>query len=194
MVARDARALGMRRPEAIPFDTAHTVPWVACGVAAGVLGASCVAAFFLLLDTAAGNPFWTPYALASALLRGRIPSVLAAPDAPLVLAYTAIHFSLFVGFATPAAFWVLGRLPSARGRGRATLLAVVLFGALQAAFLTMAALFAPELVYTFTAGRMAIANALAAAAISAFLFGRVRHRRVHRHRPRDPRLARRGRR
>jgi hypothetical protein len=165
------------------METAERVPWVANGIAAGTLGAACVAAFFLLVDSVLGRPFWTPHALGSVLFRGEVPSGLESPEPLMVLAYTAVHVTIYVSFAAPAAFWALARLPSARGRGRFALLATGLFAAIEVVFLTLGQLFAPALLGTLTVGRVATANALAALAMSGFLFLQVRRHRTRRHRP-----------
>jgi hypothetical protein len=176
---------GVRRPAVASLDSAERVPWVAYGLTAGAAGASCVALFFLLVDTVMGRPFWTPHVLGAALFLGETPSLYTAPDLLLVLAYTAVHFAVFIGLGTPAAFWVLARLPSARGRGRPVLLALALFTAFEVVFLSLAALFAPELTGMLTLGRVASANALAAVAMSATLFAgaRAQQHRGRRYRP-----------
>ena len=172
-----------RRALPASVDSAERVPWVANGIAAGTLGAACVAAFFLLVDTVMGRPFWTPHALGSVLFRGEVPSGFEKPELLLVLAYTAVHVTIYIGFATPAAFWALARLPSSRGRGRVALLAAALFLASEAVFLSLGQLFAPALLGMLTVGRVATANALAALAMSGLLFAQVRRRGTHRNRP-----------
>jgi hypothetical protein len=107
------------------------LPWVANGLAAGLLGASIVALFFLLVDLLAGRPFWTPTLLGAALFRGELPTPGTPAEALMVAACTAVHVAVFVGFAVPAAFWALARLPSARGPGRSTLLALAFFAGLR---------------------------------------------------------------
>jgi len=175
---------GARPAVPTSVESAERVPWVANGIAAGTLGAACVAAFFLLVDTVMGRPFWTPHALGSVLFRGELPSGFAKPEPLLVLAYTAVHVTIYVSFAMPAAFWALARLPSARGRGRVALLAMALFLAIEMVFLSLGQLFAPALLGMLTIGRVATANALAALAMSGLLFAQVRRRRTLRQRPR----------
>jgi hypothetical protein len=69
-------------------DDAEAVPWVATGLVAGLLGASVVALFFLVVDLLAGRPLWTPTVLAAALFRGEPPSPSAPPEALMVLAFS----------------------------------------------------------------------------------------------------------
>jgi hypothetical protein len=85
----------------------------------------------------------------------------------------------------PAAFWALAHLPSSEGRGRAALLALGLFAAFELFFLAMASLFAPGLVDALRASRITAANALAAVAVAAFIFGRA-HRAPAVAAPRPP--------
>jgi hypothetical protein len=147
---------------------------VAHGIAAGVLGASVVALFFLVVDVLAGRPLWTPSVLAAALFRGDLPSAASRPEPVMVLAFTAVHVTVFIALALPAAFWALAHLPSSEGRGRAGLLALGLFVAFQVVFIALAAVFASDLVDALRVGRVSAANALAAMAMAAFIFARAR--------------------
>ena len=65
------------------------------GVVAGLLGATAVAVWFLIADTAFGQPFATPAALGRGLV-----SVLGTPgsEGPItfVAAYTLFHYAAFV--------------------------------------------------------------------------------------------------
>jgi hypothetical protein len=151
---------------------AERLPWVLVGHQAGVLGASVVALFFLVIDVLAGRPLWTPFALGAALFRGEIP----APDAPvellLVVAYTGIHLTVFIGFGVPAAFQMLARARSPHPL-RAGLLAILLFVGFEVVFLSLGELFAPGLTGMLGAGRVALANVLAAGAMAGFLANRA---------------------
>ena len=73
------------------------------GVIAGALGATGVAAWFLVVDTIAGQPFFTPRVLGDAL------KTVVAPDNVLsafvvVALYTVFHYGVFilVGIVTVA--------------------------------------------------------------------------------------------
>ena len=65
------------------------------GVIAGIIGATAVAIWFLILDTAAGRPFHTPLMLGSAMA-----TFFGAPGTgnaiPLVLGYTLVHYAAFI--------------------------------------------------------------------------------------------------
>ena len=76
------------------------------GVVAGVLGASAVAIWFLILDTASGRPFYTPQMLGASLA-----TFFGAPGTgnaiPLVLGYTLVHFAAFILIGIAAAMVAL---------------------------------------------------------------------------------------
>jgi hypothetical protein len=133
-----------------------------------------VALFFLAVDWLAGRPLWTPHTLGAALFLGTPPGADADPQPALILAYTAVHAAVFVAFGVPAAFQVLARPSSMRSVVAAALLAVVLFAGFEVVFLVLAELFLPGLVGALGSGRVALANAVAAAAMASFLWVRAR--------------------
>lgn len=80
-------------------------PWIPIlqeGLTAGLVGAVIVAAWFLAYDLAMGEAFKTPLLLGEAIFNG---STAAAPEtvAPLIIAYTVLHFLGFVGFGVALA-------------------------------------------------------------------------------------------
>jgi hypothetical protein len=80
-------------------------PWIGIfreGLTAGLIGAVIVAAWFLAYDLAMGEAFKTPLLLGEAIFNN---SMTAAPDtiAPLIIAYTVIHFLGFIGFGVALA-------------------------------------------------------------------------------------------
>jgi hypothetical protein len=77
-------------------------PAVSRGVIAGVLGATTLAVWFLIIDLVQARPFYTPAFVASAMAGlGRIDASIA-----LLAMYTAFHFATFVaiGIAISLAF------------------------------------------------------------------------------------------
>lgn len=72
----------------------HTI--LTDGVAAGVLGATSVAAWFLTIDLLLEHPFFTPLVLGRALFRLFGPGALTAPAVPIVFGYTVFHYAAFV--------------------------------------------------------------------------------------------------
>jgi len=80
-------------------------PWIPIlqeGVAAGLIGAVIVAAWFLAYDLAMGEAFRTPLLLGEAIFNN---SMTATTDtmAPLILAYSVIHFLGFIAFGVALA-------------------------------------------------------------------------------------------
>lgn len=80
-------------------------PWLPIfqeGLTAGLIGAVVVAAWFLAYDLAMGEAFKTPLLLGEAIFNNAAP---ATPDtmAPLIIAYTVIHFLGFIGFGLAVA-------------------------------------------------------------------------------------------
>lgn len=69
---------------------------IADGVLAGLVGAAVIAAWFLIVDAAKGQPLATPALLAAAMLHGaREPIVLTHTAWLLVAEYTVVHFLAF---------------------------------------------------------------------------------------------------
>ncbi len=73
------------------------------GLIAGLVGAGAVAVWFLLVDVIAGDPFFTPAMLGSAVFMGvRDPAAVTVAVEP-VASYTLLHAVLFVLAGTFAA-------------------------------------------------------------------------------------------
>jgi hypothetical protein len=64
------------------------------GMIAGALGATGVAAWFLIVDTIAGQPFFTPRVLGEAVKSIVAPDSFASP-AVIVALYTVFHYAMF---------------------------------------------------------------------------------------------------
>jgi len=80
-------------------------PWIPIlqeGVTAGLIGAVIVAAWFLAYDLAMGEAFKTPLLLGEAIFNN---AAAATPDtvAPLIVAYSVIHFLGFIAFGVALA-------------------------------------------------------------------------------------------
>ncbi len=80
------------------------------GAIAGILGATAVAIFFLVVDWAIHAPMRTPVFLSAAILGIHH----ATPDAAAIVPYTLVHYGVFVVIGVLAA-WVVGSVPTARG-------------------------------------------------------------------------------
>jgi hypothetical protein len=136
------------------------------GVVAGVLGASAVAIWFLILDTAAGRPFYTPHMLGSSLA-----TFFGAPGTghtiPLVLGYTLVHFAAFilVGLVVSAV------VNSAEGQPSLLIGAAFLFVVFEVAWYGWTAVLARSPSYGNLAWyAVMIGNLVAAASMGVYLW------------------------
>jgi hypothetical protein len=126
---------GMAMMTYLHFATRDTAPMglgvlrdqrlVTRGLATGLVGAGAVAAWFLLLDVARGQPFYTPAALGAALLLGATSHAEVTVTLPLVAAYTVLHVAAFAAIGV-AVEWIAERTERAPGVLRAGVLAFVL--------------------------------------------------------------------
>ena len=66
------------------------------GIIAGLIGASAIALWFLIIDTIAGQPFRTPAALGNGLLDVLGPADATDSKVTFVLVYTIFHFGAFM--------------------------------------------------------------------------------------------------
>ena len=147
------------------------VPWILRGVVNGVIGASAVALFFLFQDLLLrGQPFWTPYALGSALFLGRAAAPADAIQLSLVAAYSVAHATVFIAAGCFAAFALADASIRQVRKGALTLMmAGTLFTAFAIGFLAFAGVFGSEVATQLGAGNVAVANLAAAAAMAVVL-------------------------
>lgn len=144
----------------------------------GLLGASAVALWFLVIDLIAGRPFSTPSVLGQVILFGITAPVVAPPLWPAVIAYTGLHVAVFLLFGM-----VVTRLVFLADRHMLALFALfMLFVAFEVFFYGLL-----SMLFEGTAGHFPIwqvlgANTLAAAAMGAYLIRRhpALRRRLHR--------------
>ena len=102
--------------EDVPFGPAMLKyhPLLADGVVTGAIGAATIAIWFLVVDSLAGRPLYTPAALGSALLLGaQIPAEVQLTPG-VIAAYTLVHVVAFllVGVGIEWAARQLERFPS----------------------------------------------------------------------------------
>ena len=134
------------------------------GVIAGIIGASCVAVWFFIIDLVAGRPLFTPTTLGDALftLLGSGHQV-TLPPAVAIVTYTIIHYAAFivVGIAVSDVIAWSGREP-------ALLLGfVILFVAFEVGFYGFAAL----LQHASPLGELAWSQVMAGNVIAAASMG-----------------------
>jgi hypothetical protein len=143
------------------------------GMIAGVLGAAAVALWFLLRDTAAGHPLYTPTVLGTAIFRH---SALATPETisvslEMVGMFTWIHVLVFAALGGVASrlLAMAERNPS-WGFGLLLLFVVFEFG-----FVAAASLLAAPVLRVIPWPSVLGANLLAAAAMTAYFWRRHPH-------------------
>jgi hypothetical protein len=137
------------------------------GLFAGMIGALVVAAWFLVLDLAAGRPLWTPSLLGNVLLHGT--AVQQASVQPLeVAAYTAFHFVVFIvmGMVLSYLTTLFERFPIM------FFVLLVLFLCLQAGFFVLDTILGARLMNQLRPWTVVAANLLAAGAMALFLWKR----------------------
>jgi len=84
----------------------HPHPLLHDGIIAGLIGASAIAIWFLIIDTIAGQPFRTPAALGNGLLDVLGPADATDSKLTFVLVYTIFHFGAFMFLGLLAALIV----------------------------------------------------------------------------------------
>jgi hypothetical protein len=89
-------------------------PVVREGVIAGIIGATCVALWFLIIDLVGGHPLFTPLTLGQAFfsLFRNAPAVVSPIDA--LIGYTIVHYAAFIitGVVAADVVAIAGREPT----------------------------------------------------------------------------------
>jgi hypothetical protein len=162
LAARDPERTWTRR---VPLGGAGAGEFVLEGMMAGVIGASAVALFFLLVDGLQGEALFTPSLIADRLF-GRDFDAHALPiDLARIAGTIALHGALFVLFGMAASFLV------SRYVRRPVLPALfaAFFVALEAGFLFASAFVMPGAASEIGQLEILAANALAALAMALYL-------------------------
>jgi hypothetical protein len=141
------------------------------GVFAGLIGASAVALWFLVVDAALREPLFTPSLVASALLRGALASPEHAVDLSMVASFTAIHSFLFILFGIVAS-WLVDQFQHTPDL---PLISIGTFIALEGGFVIATKLFVPDLAATVGHGFIVAGNVFAAVGMGLYLRGWQRH-------------------
>ena len=119
-----------------------SIPWLREGIGLGLSTAALVAVWMLLVDTALGDPLFTPGALGSAMILGAPDMTQVVIDATTVLGYTLYHGIAFVAIGIVVAYWAAQaeRAPSLM------IAALLLFAVLEALTVGLIALVANYLL------------------------------------------------
>lgn len=142
----------------------HTI--VREGLIAGLIGASIVAAWFLVFDVVRGQPFFTPGALGSAIFLGASNASQVEVNLLTVGAYTVFHLLAFAGVGIVAAAIAC----QAEDHPPLLLGGMLLFVAFEALFLGVLALVAEFLLGANAWWTIAVGNLLAAVAMGYYLW------------------------
>lgn len=136
------------------------------GLLVGILGAAIIAAWFFVVDTIAGRPFFTPAMLGSALFWGLRDPVQVDITVQSVLAYSMMHILslVLVGLIASAVASQVERTPST------LFLAIVLFAAFEFGFYIVVAVMGQPLLGALAWWSVAVSNALAAAGMGYALW------------------------
>ena len=130
-----------------------------------LIGATAVAAWFLVLDLVQGRPLFTPAALGSAILHGARSADAVVVDAMTVLTYTGLHLAAFTLVGITAA-----ALADAAETQPPLLIGVaLLFITFEALFLGLLAIAAGWLLGALQPWTIIVANLIAAAAMGGYL-------------------------
>lgn len=136
------------------------------GFVAGLIGAGAVAIWFLIVDTVAGRPFFTPAMLGSAVFWGLRDPSLVEITFPAVIGYTLLHVVLFAmaGTAAAALAMMADRFPTT------LFLVVVFFAIFEVGFYIVVAVLAQPLLGALAWSNVAISNLLAAFGMGFYLW------------------------
>jgi hypothetical protein len=138
------------------------------GILSGTIGAAVVALWFLILDTARGQIFFTPSLLGSVLFLGQSPDEAISINPFIVFAYTGLHGVLFL-----TAGWVIAWLFAMFERNpQFGIILLLLFLLVETILFSFAAAVFPSLVGALGAVAVASGNLFAAVAMFWFLMRR----------------------
>ena len=141
------------------------------GVFAGLIGASAVALWFLVVDAALREPLFTPSLVASTLLRGIPATADHAVDLSMVAAFTALHSLAFIVFGVVAS-WAVDQF---RHTPDLPLISIGLFFALEGGFVVATKLFVPDVAAVIGHGFIVAGNVFAALGMGFYLHDWQRH-------------------
>jgi len=138
------------------------------GSAAGVVGGTAIVIWFLLHDIGRGsNPFRTPAVLGGVLLQGVHDSSRLAASGPVVMAYTVLHFAVFIAFGVIAA-----TLAALLDGPELMTVFILVFCVFNVFFVGFAPLLSDALSQQIGWGPIEGANLIAAIAMLAFFYWR----------------------
>jgi hypothetical protein len=138
------------------------------GLFTGTIGAGLVALWYLILDTIAGRPLFTPALLGSVLFKGATDAAAVVIEPQVVAWYTAVHFLVFLAVGIVAAWLAVQfeRFPSV------WVAILFLFVVFESGFFFFAFAAGRVILGTLGLWTIAVANLLAAAGMATYLVRR----------------------
>jgi hypothetical protein len=136
------------------------------GFVAGCIGAAAVAAWFLLVDSINGRPFFTPAMLGSAVFWGVHDPSQVVIEYSRIIGYTMIHVSAFIIVGTVAALLAA----EVEVAPPVLYVAVVLFAIFEFGFYVTVAILAQPLLGALAWWNVAIGNVIAAYGMGYYLW------------------------
>ena len=135
------------------------------GAVAGIIGATVIAVWFLIVDTVSGHAFYTPHILGQGLANVLGKTMMDSPTGQIV-GYTIFHYALFiiVGIVLTVVIHQAHRTPAILA---GLLIMVVAF---ELGFYMLTALFAEGPLGQLAWYQIFIANVLAALAMFGYLW------------------------
>jgi hypothetical protein len=147
------------------------------GIVSGLLGASVVALWFLVIDTLQGRPLYTPSVLGTALFKG-IPEYGTSGPIPvsgeMVVVFSWLHLLVFTLIGGIAAYL----LALAETRPNVGFGIVLLFVFFQFGFIAVSMAFAEEVLQALAWPAIVAGNLLAAAAMGFYFWRRHPHLKI----------------
>ena len=141
------------------------------GVSAGLIGASAVALWFLVVDTVLREAFFTPSLVASALLKGMPASADHHVELTMVAAFTALHSMAFIAFGVVAS-WLVDQFEHTPDL---PLITIGVFIALEGGFVVATKLVVPDVAEVIGHGFIVAGNVFAAVGMGVYLHVAQRH-------------------
>lgn len=154
-------------------------PTVREGFIAGLIGATAVAIWFLIVDAIAGSLLYTPAALGSALFFGATSPAQVQVDFGTIAGYTLLHYTAFVIVGIVAAAVV----HSSEKSPPLVLAGLLVFVTTEALFVGLVALAANWILGTLAWWAVAVGNVVGAVAMGLYLWNA--HPMLH-HRLNEP--------
>jgi len=159
---------GVSQPVVVGQDASALAVYLE-GIRAGLVGASVIALWFLLVDTFAGRPFYTPTVLGAALFHGGAGienESAVTPSLELVAGFTWVHYLVFmlIGIGAARLMALAERNPSL-GFGIVLFFAVFEFG-----FLLVSMVFAEGVLQRLAWPAVVVGNLLAAVGMGVVLW------------------------